>query len=354
MTTYKVEKTNVGTYVVRGPGLDGEFPVVWDDEASATRCRIMLEHAYAAGLRARDVHEASRHDPTMACVDATPAIRCTPATGCVFKTSAGLVLTIDPLDGGDCPTVNLSDVRGWLDAHDPDEPASYRCKLCGAPSWVDPSDQVPPADGCHPVDHGEPGTEWMHERLALTDQGKRLALVVWPGEAWDRSVVRVDDEGASLDAMCTVEDVDGKREQVSIPRRRLRRVPKVGIEAREQLSLGQTYHGPYAVDSWADVPDGGLARSASGMWVVRRRDQFDVVKGYAQNRPGGFDTPRFDDPDTRPDDLYTVIELDELAREAKSTGSDLPAIVVDVLAARDQTPRRMALLEQGLDLSWFR
>lgn len=48
------------------------------------------------------------------CVDASPAIRCTPEVGCVFKTPAGYVLTIDPLDGGDCPTVNLSDVQEWL------------------------------------------------------------------------------------------------------------------------------------------------------------------------------------------------------------------------------------------------
>lgn len=30
------------------------------------------------------------------------------------------------------------------------------CKYCGAPSYVDPSDQVPPADACHSSDHGEP------------------------------------------------------------------------------------------------------------------------------------------------------------------------------------------------------
>lgn len=119
-STYKLEKTHVGTYVVRGPGLEGAFPVVWDDEASAMRCRIVLEHAYAAGLRARDVHEAGRHDPAMECVDASPAIRCTPATG------AGLVLTIDPLDGSDCPTVNLSDVMEWLADHDPRPGAPLR------------------------------------------------------------------------------------------------------------------------------------------------------------------------------------------------------------------------------------
>ena len=29
-------------------------------------------------------------------------------------------------------------------------------KFCGTPSWYDPIDQTPPADYCHPSDHGEP------------------------------------------------------------------------------------------------------------------------------------------------------------------------------------------------------
>ncbi len=32
----------------------------------------------------------------------------------------------------------------------------YKCKFCGAPSWVDPSDQTPPPDYCHESDHGTP------------------------------------------------------------------------------------------------------------------------------------------------------------------------------------------------------
>lgn len=32
----------------------------------------------------------------------------------------------------------------------------YRCRFCGAPSWLDPSDQTPPPDYCHPEDHGSP------------------------------------------------------------------------------------------------------------------------------------------------------------------------------------------------------
>lgn len=32
----------------------------------------------------------------------------------------------------------------------------YRCIFCGAPSWVDPSDQHPPSAYCHESDHGSP------------------------------------------------------------------------------------------------------------------------------------------------------------------------------------------------------
>ena len=32
----------------------------------------------------------------------------------------------------------------------------YTCKYCGQPSWLDPADQTPPVDYCHPSDHGEP------------------------------------------------------------------------------------------------------------------------------------------------------------------------------------------------------
>lgn len=30
----------------------------------------------------------------------------------------------------------------------------FVCKFCGAPSWIDPSDQEPPTDYCHENDHG--------------------------------------------------------------------------------------------------------------------------------------------------------------------------------------------------------
>lgn len=44
-----------------------------------------------------------------------------------------------------------------------DDPASpFKCKYCGAPSWIDPSDQIPPPDYCHDSDHGsdEDRAEW--------------------------------------------------------------------------------------------------------------------------------------------------------------------------------------------------
>lgn len=37
-----------------------------------------------------------------------------------------------------------------------ERPRPFQCRFCGCPSWVDPSDQVPPPDYCHESDHGEP------------------------------------------------------------------------------------------------------------------------------------------------------------------------------------------------------
>lgn len=36
----------------------------------------------------------------------------------------------------------------------PDEP-KFTCKYCGHPSWVHPSEQLPPVDYCHPEDHND-------------------------------------------------------------------------------------------------------------------------------------------------------------------------------------------------------
>lgn len=35
-----------------------------------------------------------------------------------------------------------------------DREAPFTCKYCGMPSWIDPSDQSPPPDYCHEIDHG--------------------------------------------------------------------------------------------------------------------------------------------------------------------------------------------------------
>ena len=36
----------------------------------------------------------------------------------------------------------------------PEAIALFTCKYCGMPSWIDPSDQSPPPDYCHEIDHG--------------------------------------------------------------------------------------------------------------------------------------------------------------------------------------------------------
>lgn len=47
--------------------------------------------------------------------------------------------------------------EGWdriFHRHTPVAP--FRCVFCGAPSWRDPTDQIPPADYCSDFEHGEP------------------------------------------------------------------------------------------------------------------------------------------------------------------------------------------------------
>ena len=44
----------------------------------------------------------------------------------------------------------------------------YRCKYCGAPSWVHPLDQEPPPDYCHESDHGEPPEPEQPRAIDLT------------------------------------------------------------------------------------------------------------------------------------------------------------------------------------------
>lgn len=35
----------------------------------------------------------------------------------------------------------------------------YNCVFCGAPSWLHPADQAPPADYCGEMHHGDPEVE---------------------------------------------------------------------------------------------------------------------------------------------------------------------------------------------------
>lgn len=44
---------------------------------------------------------------------------------------------------------HLEDVKARVDP-------PYRCKFCGARSFIEPSDQAPPPSYCHPGDHGTP------------------------------------------------------------------------------------------------------------------------------------------------------------------------------------------------------
>lgn len=45
---------------------------------------------------------------------------------------------------------------GQLDLLESAGLAPYRCRFCGALSWLHPVDQLPPSDYCHQGDHGEP------------------------------------------------------------------------------------------------------------------------------------------------------------------------------------------------------
>lgn len=49
------------------------------------------------------------------------------------------------------PEFKFSD-SGFLVAGEQEAP--FTCKYCGLPSWIDPSDQSPPPDYCHEIDHG--------------------------------------------------------------------------------------------------------------------------------------------------------------------------------------------------------
>lgn len=112
---------------------------------AATERRIAEARGEIAMLRDRD--EVSRLDRTtkaawmqsspLDCLDASPEIRCWPATGIVIPGSAGPVLTIMPEDGGDVAIVHMEDVAVWLKTYNAsvaatkEDEARILCSDCG-------------------------------------------------------------------------------------------------------------------------------------------------------------------------------------------------------------------------------
>lgn len=109
--------------------------------------------------------------------------------------------------------------------------------------------------------------------------------------------------------------------------------------------------GAYYVSRWADVPLDSLCRSDVGLWMVRRWQGFDVVKGWSQRSPGGFVHTNLADPKYA-NSVFRSAELeDELAGRSPGNriGADLPVLVVARgLTPEQMTPDRFAALERGL------
>lgn len=104
---------------------------------------------------------------------------------------------------------------------------------------------------------------------------------------------------------------------------------------------------PRPIESWRDVPDGGLARSADGAWWVRRRDEFDVVRGCLQRGPGKFSSPKFNNPEY--DNLrFSRAEMDDEAGDGQPAFG-LPATLVAVLPVAEQTRERFAEIEAATE-----
>lgn len=57
--------------------------------------------------------------------------------------------------------------------------APYTCKFCGADSYIEPHDQTPPADYCHPQDHGD-RDDWLAHQ-AEAEQAEKDAMADWDG-----------------------------------------------------------------------------------------------------------------------------------------------------------------------------
>ena len=109
--------------------------------------------------------------------------------------------------------------------------------------------------------------------------------------------------------------------------------------------------GAYYVSRWADVPLDSLCRSDVGLWMVRRWQGFDVVKGYSQRVPGEFVATGLVDPAKANSVFRSATQEDEYASKypGQRHGADLPVLVVARgLAPKDMTPDRFTALERGL------
>ena len=61
--------------------------------------------------------------------------------------------------------------------------STYTCKYCGQPSNLDPVDQTPPADYCHPEDHGMLTDDDAEEYRRLYAEEKRAKMKELADEA---------------------------------------------------------------------------------------------------------------------------------------------------------------------------
>ncbi len=108
--------------------------------------------------------------------------------------------------------------------------------------------------------------------------------------------------------------------------------------------------GAYYVSRWADVPLDSLCRSDVGLWMVRRWQGLDVVKGYSQRSPGGFVHTNLADPKYANTVFRAAEQEDEIAKRSPGNraGADLPVLVVAKLTPEQMTPDRFTALERGL------
>lgn len=76
--------------------------------------------------------------------------------------------------------------------------APFTCKYCGAPSFVDPSDQRQPPDYCHPEDHGSDDDRLEYAAARIEDLEGTVKLLR------TALVGLVDADGEELHGMLSV------------------------------------------------------------------------------------------------------------------------------------------------------